>query len=138
MTFDPARPRYTLPFAGKEYDLLGTFELIEAVETALKLEITKAAVDVVREMTAHDLAKLVSAVLTASGTPLTAKEAGAALWNEIGLAGDDNTLLRLHLYAFLTICLAKPGRRAEKAKEMGELIGELRAASRGATTSASA
>ncbi len=137
MTFDPARPRYTLPFAGKEYDLLGDMALVEAVEWALKKGVGQVAVEVVGDMTSFELAKLVSALLCTCGYPMTPKAAGDHLWNDIGLAGEEMSKLRLHLYSFLKICCARPSDREAVAKEMGELIGSLERGSPGATTSAS-
>jgi hypothetical protein len=138
MSFDPARPRYVLPFAGKDYELLGTMELIEAVEFALKRGILQIAVDVVEAMPTGELAVLLSTILTARGKPLTVAEAKGLLWGSVGLAGDDNRLLRLHLYSFLSICLAPPGKREAKAKTVGEILGELTKASPGSNTSGSA
>ena len=136
MTFDPARPRYTLPFAGETYDLLGTFGLIEAVEHALQRGVAQIAVEVTGPMPAYDLAKLVAAVLSASGSSMKPKEAGDLLWNKVGLVGEENATLRLHLYAFLSICLAPPPEREAKANDMGKLIGSLEAGSPGETTTA--
>lgn len=136
MTFDPARPRYTLPLAGREYDLVGTMELIEAVEYALKRGVTQAAVDAAGEMPSGELAKLLSAVLSASGHPLTPADARALLWEKVGLAGDANQLLRVHLYSFLSVCLAPPEQREAKKAAAGELLGRL--GSPGGTTSSSA
>lgn len=138
MSFDPARPRYTLPLDGKEYELFGTMALIEAVEYALGRGVVQVAVDVMDVMSATDLAKLLSSVLTACDHKMTFAEAKELLWSKIGLRSDDCTLLRMHLYSFLTICLAPPEKRAEKAKNAGELFGKLPEASRGATTRSSA
>ena len=76
MGFEPARPRYTLPFAGKDYDLLGTMELIEAVEFALKRGITQITVDVMNGMPTHELVRVLSAVLTAGGHKISAGRRG--------------------------------------------------------------
>lgn len=138
MTFEPARPRYTLPFAGKDYELLGTFGLIEAVEYALKAHIGVIAVQIVNGMPANELAKVVAAVLTACGHKTTATEVGERLFDTIGLEGDENQILRLHLYAFLKICLTPPGGREQVAQKMGELLGKLTGASRGNSTAGSA
>ncbi len=138
MTFDPARPRYCLPLAGKDYELLGTMELIEAVEYAAQRGVLQVAIDVIEDMPSSGLARLLSAVLTACGTPLTPRAASDLLWNEVGLAGDANKLLRVHLYSFLSICLAPPEQREATAKKAGEKIGRLGAASPGGTTSNSA
>ncbi len=140
MGFDPARPRYCLPFAGQEYELLGTFGLIEAVEYAMKEHVGRVAVSLVNGMPSFDLARLLSTILAHCGQKMTAKEAGDLLWGEVGLTGEDNDLLRLHLYHFLTICLAPPGEREGKAKAAGEAMGKLGspAASPGETTAASA
>ena len=139
MTFEPARPRYRLPFAGKEYELLGTFALIEAVEYAMKEHVGRVAVQIVNGMPAFDLAQVIAAVLTACDQKMTAKEAGQLLWDHVGLSGDDNEILRLHLYSFLSICLAPPGQREQKAQNMGEMMGKLigPAASPGPTTEGS-
>ena len=138
--FTPARPRYTLPFAGKDYELLGTFGLLEAVEYAMKEHIGRVAVSVVNEMPPSDFAKLLSTILTACGAKLTPKDVGEMLWNTVGLTGEEDSTLRLHVYSFLTICLAPPSKRAEKAKEMGEIVGKFNApsASPGASTDKSA
>jgi hypothetical protein len=117
-----ARPRYTLPFAGKEYDLVGTMEMIEAAEYAVGRSIIKIVVGLIDELSARDLAKLLSAILTANDHKTSVAEVSGLLWNTVGLAGDANTLLRLHLYGFLSICLAPPETRREKATQVGELL----------------
>lgn len=139
MTFDPARPRYTLPF-GKDYDLIGTFEMIEAIEWAMKKPVGETLLAVVNGMETFNLAKLIAAMLTANKHEMTAKQAADVIWNEIGITGEDNDKLRLHLYSFLSICLAPPKERESKAKEVGELMGSLNAetASRGENTKKSA
>lgn len=124
MGFEPARPRYTLPLAGKEYELLGTFGLIEAVEYAMKENIGDVALNVFRGITFSDLAKVLSAVLTASGVSKTPADVGTLLFEQVGAVSEDLRLLRLHLYCFLCICLAPPGQRESKAAEMGELMGK--------------
>ena len=136
--FVAARPRYTLPFAGKDYELLGTFGMIEAVEYATKAHIGVAAVQIVNGMPVNELAKVISAILTSCGHKTGADEAGQLLLDVVGLEGEDNQVLRFHLYAFLSICLAPPAAREKKAHQMGELIGKLTGASRGKTTGASA
>ncbi|WP_020469728.1 hypothetical protein [Zavarzinella formosa] len=139
MTFDPARPRHTLKLADREYELLGTFEVIEAVEWAMKEPLGQVVVSLVNGLASVPLARLLSAVLTACGHPLGAKEAGAILWNDIGLSGEAYDTLRLNLYAFLTVCLAPPAGREARANEVGEMLGRLaRPVSRGKTTSGSA
>lgn len=138
MAFDPARPRYTLPLAGKDYELLGTFELIEAVENATGMGIVSATVALINDMPTGTLAKLLAAVLNVSGHKTTTTESREILWNHVGITGDDNTRLRLHLYSFLNICLANPDEREAKAKTAGELMGKLKPASRGKNTKSSA
>ena len=138
MTYDPARPRYALPFAGKEYELLGTFGLIEAVEHAAKANVGTVAVQLVNGMPNHELAKVLSAALTACGHALTPDEVGAKLFTHVGLTGDDNDALRLHLFAFLSICLAPPHKREKAAADAGELLAGLASGpSTGASASAS-
>jgi hypothetical protein len=139
-TFEPARPRYTLPIAGKDYELLGTFGLIEAVEYAAKAHIGVVAVQIVNGMPASGLAKVLTAILTSSGHKTSLQDVSGLLWGEVGIEGDENQKLRLHLYAFLTICLAPPSQREAKAKDMGEMVGRLTApdASPGQTTEGSA
>ncbi|WP_029629616.1 hypothetical protein, partial [Zavarzinella formosa] len=123
MTFDMARPHYTLPLAGKEYQLLGTFALIEAAELVMKDYIGNVAVRVVNGMPSYEAAKLLSVILTASGHPVTVDEAKDLIW----LDGVANQVTRMHLYSFLKICLAPPGQREAEATEMGELMGSLKA-----------
>ena len=125
MTFEPARPRYTLPFAGKDYELLGTFGMIEAVEYAMKDHVGRVAVKLVNGMTVTDLAKLISAILTSSGSEMSAQQAGDLLWDKVGITGNDCDILRIHIYSFLSICMAPPSQREKKAKEMGEKMGKL-------------
>jgi hypothetical protein len=139
VTFEPARPRYTLPVAGKDYDLFGELAVVEAVEHALKdgvVQITARTLG----MGVGDTAKLLAAVLTANGTPMTAKEAGAILFNDLGINSEAFQGLQIHLYAFLRIVLEPPEARERMAQRMGELTGELTAApaSPGGNTSKSA
>ena len=125
MTFDPARPRYTLPLAGQDYDLLGTMEVIENIEYQLKKPIGRVAVEAVNELPAYELAVLIAAILSKCGHKMTVTEAKDLIWSQVGLSGDANAKLRLHLYAFISICIAPPEAREARAKEMGELHGEL-------------
>lgn len=138
MTFEPARPRYTLPFAGKDYELLGTFELIEAVEYAAKDHIGKVAVRLVNGMQGGEFASVLVAILHKSGHRLSAEEVKGLLWERVGLTGEAYDLLCLHLYSFLSICLAPPGNREKATQTAGELFGKLKAASPGNSTEESA
>src|SRR5262249_11867564 len=109
MTYDMARPRYTLPLAGKEHELIGSFELIEAVEDAMKDSILNVMVKAI-DMPVSDTAKLLAAILTACGEKASVTEIGGLLWN-MGAATDEFAILRLHLHAFLRICIARPADR---------------------------
>ena len=137
-SFEAARPRYKLPLAGEEFDLVGTMELVEAVEYALGRGVGYVAIEVIDVMPGWELAKLLSAVVTASGGKLSVPQAKNLLWDTVGLSGDANKLLRVHLYQFLAICLAPPEQREERANKAGELLGRLSEASRGGSTSSSA
>ena len=126
MTLDPARPRYTLPLAGTEYDLLGTLAVVEAVESALQdgiLRVTARCPD----LGVTDAAKLLSAVLTACGRKTTPQDAGELILNTLGVNSDAFLALKLHLFAFLRITLEPPELREAKAKDMGELLAALAA-----------
>ena len=125
MTFDPARPRYTLPLAGQEYDLLGTMEVIENIEFRLQKPIGQIAADVPSHMANYELVQLVTAILGKCGHDLSLSDVKALLWEKVGLTGEANATLRLHLFAFLSICIAPPEAREAKAKDMGKLHGEL-------------
>lgn len=137
MTYEAARPRYTLPLAGKDYELIGTFELIEAVEHTLKEGIFQVAFRVM-EMGVADTARLLAAIVTSSGGKLTAGEAGAILFNDVGLGSDGFVLVKLHLNAFMNILFSSPADREEKARRQGEAIGKwsgATSASPGSSTS---
>jgi hypothetical protein len=136
MGFNPARPTYTLPFAGTDYALTGTMAMVEAVEQSLNRGITQIAVGVINDMPARELVALISALLNACGYAVTGRAVADGLWETVGLRGDANQILRVHVYSFLGICLAPPEQREAKAKSVGELIGKL--VSPGPNTSASA
>lgn len=138
MTLHPARPRHTLPLAGAEYDLLGTLEVVEAVEYALKDGVVQVTGRVVG-MGLTDTARLLAAVLSANGHKLTARQAGQTLL-DLGVGSEAFARVQLHLYAFLRVLLEPPELREAKATEMGELIGRMAAppASRGRRTRKSA
>ena len=135
--FETARPRYALPLAGKVYELMGTFGMIEAVEYAMKDYVGNVALNVMRDMGMADLAKLLSAILTACDHKTTQAEAGQMIWQHVGATGEENDMLRFHLYAFICICIAPPAQREKRAEEMGELLGKF-TASRGDSTDKSA
>lgn len=122
MSFDPARPRHTLPFGGEDHDLLGTLEVIEAVEFAMKEGVIQVAARVV-EMGLTDTARLVSAVLTASGRRTTHPEAARVLM-DLGVASEAFQAVKLHLYAFLRVALEPPEQREAMAARMGEVLGK--------------
>lgn len=134
--FDPARPRYSLELAGEACELVGTFALIEAVEHALQRNILAVAANVM-EMGLSDTAKLVAAMLTANGHKATPRQIGEKLF-DLGADSEDYAALKVHLYAFLRVMLARPSDRKEVSDAMGEITGKLREASPGATTSDSA
>ena len=124
MTYDPVKPRYTLPFDGKDYELLGTFELIEAAEAALQTDILKIGSEVI-DMPVGKSARLMAALLTASGHKVTALEIGRTLTEKLGVTSEAYALIKIHLYAAIRIFVAPPADREAVAKEMGELIGKL-------------
>lgn len=138
--FDPARPRYTLPFAGEEYDLIGTLEMVESIEWAFKegiLHLTARCV----EMGLSDTAKLLAAMLKASGHKVTPREVAEKLLNAVGVASDEFQLLQAHLYTFLRVLLEPPEARQAMASRLGERMGkwlwQVETASPGKTTSKS-
>ena len=133
MAFDAAKPRYTLPLGGEEYELVGSFEMIEAVEYALKENILGVTMRAI-EMPATDVAKVLRAVLATNGREMSEREINGVLW-EMGVGTDEFTVLRLHLHAFFRICIARPSEREGAAKKMGELLGKWSPASPGETTS---
>lgn len=133
MAFDAAKPRYTLPLGGEEYELVGSFEMIEAVEYVLKENILAVTMRII-DMPANEVAKVLRAVLATNGRDMSPREVNGLLW-EVGLGTDEFTVLRLHLHAFFRICIARPSEREEAAKKMGELIGKWTPTSPGETTS---
>lgn len=139
MSFDPVKPRYSLPFNKTTYELEGSFALIEAVEFALKDSFLKIAVRAVNGMPVSEFAKLLSTILRGTGVKLTAEQIGEILWNDLGVGSDEYAALTLHVFAFMKICIAKPTDRMEVTRKMGELLGKLSTpASPGAGTDASA
>lgn len=137
MTFDPQKPKYTLSFNEKHYELEGSFALIEAVESALKDSFLKLAVRTVNGMPASEFARLLSTILRFADEKLTPQQVGEILWNQIGVGSDEYTALTLHIYSFMSICVAKPSERKEVARKAGELLGKIHA-SPGSGTDASA
>lgn len=138
MGYEPARPRYVLPFAGEEYDVTGTLEVVEAVELAFKesiLHVVARAMD----MGVTDTARLLEAVLKVNGQKVTSRGIARVLVEEYGAASDRFDALRIHLYAFLRIMLEPPEAREQMATKMGEITGKLAAttASPGGSTRSS-
>lgn len=123
--FDQARPRHTLPFDGKEYDLVGTLEVVEAIEAAFREGIIQVAGRVMN-MGLGDAAKLLVTVLTASGYTMKHREATATIFNKLGVHSPAFDALRMHLYAFLRVTLEPPELREAMAGKMGEFLGKLR------------
>lgn len=121
MTYDVARPRYTLPLGGKDYELVGTFELIENVEHAMQEGVIPVA-NRVMPMGVADTAKLLAAMLADS--KLGRREIGEVLY-AMGVSSEEYALLKFHLFSFFRIILAPPGQREARAKEVGKQIGEL-------------
>ncbi len=136
--FDPARPRHALPFAGADDDLVGTLEVIEAVAAAFREGVTTVAARAV-DMGVTEASKLVSALLTANGYKVTARQVGEAVF-DMGVNSDGFMLLKVNAYAFLRVALEPPELREAAAKKMGELIGRYSAppASPGGSTRSSA
>jgi hypothetical protein len=135
-SFTPARPRYTLPFAGKDYDLIGTLEVIEAIEDAFREGVVKTTMRIM-DMGVTETAKLAAAVCTACGHTLNAREAAGAIYDS-GVNGPAFTALKIHLFAFLRTALEPPELREAMAKKMGEIVGKLAPASPGDNTKSSA
>lgn len=138
MTFNAAKPRYSLPFGDKQYDIVGDFALIEAIEYAMQDSIVNLMVSCL-DMPVSKMAKLIHTVVKSTGESLTQTKINDTLWNEIGISTTEYQILCLHLHTLLKIIVAKPAERSEVANKMGELMGELNLieASPGKTTSAS-
>jgi hypothetical protein len=138
MTYEPARPRYTLPLAGRDYELVGSFGLIEAVEHAMKENVVGILTKTV-SMPISNFAELLATILTACGEKTTANDIGSIIW-EMGPAANEVTVMRLHIHAFLLICVSPTAIREEVANRQGEMLGGWNAdpASPGENTGASA
>lgn len=139
MTYNPQKPRYTLPFAGRDYELEGSFGLIEAAEYALSDNIINIAQSAL-EMPVYKIARLLAAVFKQCGIDKKQSDIFETIVNDIGIASREFAVLRFHIFAFLKICICKPSGREQEAKDMGEMIGRLEAppASPGESTSNSA
>lgn len=138
MTYNAAKPRYTLKLAEKEYALEGSFGLIEAVEYAMGGDVISIAESAL-EMPVYKVARLVSVMLNHCGFDVKQAAISEIIVNEIGVATSEFTILRFNLFAFLKICICKPSEREQASITMGEMIGKLTApkASLGDTTSSS-
>ena len=126
------KPRHTLTLNGKDYPVEGSFGLLDAIEFALKGDCVSIAARVV-ELPVRDVATLLHVILTQCGHELPREKIGQTIF-EMGASGPEVAALRVHIYAFLRLCLSSPKERQEVEKQMGELIAEL-SASRGAGTS---
>ena len=136
--FNPAKPRYTLPLAGKDYELEGTFALIEAAEYALKDNIVSIAMRCV-EMPVSEMVRLLHSILKSCGHEMSKDVIGEIIWNELGTASPEYSMLCLHVHAFIRICNTRPSDREVVKKELGELLGGAKVEpSLGETTSNSA
>jgi hypothetical protein len=136
MTYEPAQPRYTLTLAGKSYDLIATFGMIDACEAALNRSIISIASGVF-DLPARDMAKLICAMIGANGQKLSHQDAGFALM-DMGIGSSDYAAFCLEVYAFLSIALAKPEAREGIREKMGKLKGKVSEPSRGTITNDSA
>lgn len=136
MAYNPAKPRYTLKLADKDYELEGSFGLIEAVEYALGEDIVSIAENAL-SMPVYKVSKLLASIIKYCGTDIKPSNISETIVNEIGIASNEFAVLRFHIFAFLKICICKPSDREQTAKDMGELIGKLEkpTASLGDTTS---
>ncbi|WP_152051829.1 hypothetical protein [Tautonia marina] len=137
--FEPARPRYVLPFAGKDYELFGTMEVIEAIEFSMKESVLDVCFRVI-DMGVTDTARVIAAILSASGHKDHSPRSVSQALMDMGVAGQAFTVLRAHISCFLQIILQPPELREETAKRMGEVMGKFdaRTASPGENTSSSA
>ena len=124
MTYNPQKPRYTLPFADKDYELEGSFGLIEAVEYALADNIISIAQSSL-EMPVFKISRLLAAVFKQCGFDKKQPDIFETIVNDIGVASEEFAMLRFHIFAFLKICICKPSDREQVAKDMGEMIGKL-------------
>ncbi|MBP3955391.1 hypothetical protein J8F10_08870 [Gemmata sp. G18] len=122
--FEAARPRHTLPFAGTDYNLVGTLEMVEAVEAAFRESILQVASRVM-SMGLNDTAKLVATLLTTAGYPTKTRDVADHIFTALGVHSPAFDALRMHLYAFLRVTLEPPELREAMAIKMGELLGKL-------------
>lgn len=139
MTFEPSQARYTLPFAGKDYDVVGTFQLIADIEWELQDNIVSIATHSI-DMPIRSMAKVLRVILASVGSNLSEKDIGELLVNKLGVGSDDYTVLALHVHVALRTFIAKPSDRDEVRERLGELMGNLKQAadSLGESTSKSA
>lgn len=116
MTFDPQRPRYNLAFNGKDYELIGTMELLENIEYTLKRNIVDICTSCI-ELPTYEFCRVLEKVLEGK---YSLSEIKTIIWQDIG--AEELITLRLNVYAFLKICIAKPNKRVEVAQKLGELL----------------
>jgi hypothetical protein len=121
--FDPARPRLSVKVAGQEYDLLGTLELVEAAELAMKDGIVQIAGRLV-EMGVTDVSTLLAAMLRSCGHQVSTKEIGRFILDDLGAGSEEFVFMKMQLFGFLRVLLEPPSGREKVAKQMGEMLGE--------------
>lgn len=126
MDYEPAKPHYTLTLAGKEYELEGSFELIEACENALKKHISAIGNQCLEGLPATDMCKLLYAVLNTCGHRVSMKDLREILWDKVGLDSPEYAAVGLHVFAFIRIVVARPADREETAKTMGEFLAGMK------------
>jgi len=121
MTFNAQKPRCEISLGSRTHVLEGTFGLLEAAEVSLQTGILEIANNVM-DMPLYKFSRLLAAVLNTSGVPFKASEISEIIVNELGVVSEATMLLRLTLFGFLQVCMAKPSEREVKVKEMGELF----------------
>ena len=124
MTFNAQKPRYCFKIADKDYELEGSFGLIEAVEYAMSDDIISIAKNCL-EMPSSKVAKLIHAMVKHCGYSESKDSIFEKIVNEVGVSSHEFAILRFHLFAFLKICICKPSERQKVSADMGELIGKL-------------
>ncbi len=127
MTFDPQKPRYTISLDGKDYEVEGSFALIEAIENALKEDIISITLRCL-QMQAGEMAKLVATILKKADDKITLDQVKETFW-KTGVLSEEYTQLCYSVLYFLRLCIAKPTERAAVANDAGEHLREMKARS---------
>ncbi len=137
MAFKKISPEANIRIAGDDYYVIGSFDVLRAIEKTLQKDVLTIQNDV-QTMGVGDLAALLAAAINTTGKDAIQESVLGQKLLDLGIQGSAYLLLKFDVMAWLAESIVPPDEREKKSLQMKEMRLNLTTSSLGEPSKESA